>query len=282
MATKKKIWIDLDNSPHVPFFKPIIDELEKRGYSTMLTARRCFQVIELADKFHLRYTAIGRHHGKYKIIKGLGLLFRALQLTRALFRARPLLAISHGSRAQLIASKLLRIPSVVIFDYEHTGGIPLIRADWLITPEIIMNNNSLKYERYRVKTYPGMKEHVYVTHFKPDPTIFEQLKLPNNQRIVTIRPPATEAHYHNHRSEELFEAVVDFLVSASDYQIILLPRNDKQSQYIRKKWTHWCNNRKIIIPDEVLDGLNLIWHSDLVISGGGTMNREAAAFKKYF
>src|SRR5262249_18050156 len=24
-------------------------------------------------------------------------------------------------------------------------------------------------------------------------------------------------------------------------------------------------------------GLNLIWHSDLVISGGGTMNREAAA-----
>jgi uncharacterized protein len=33
----------------------------------------------------------------------------------------------------------------------------------------------------------------------------------------------------------------------------------------------------LLIPKQVLDGLNLIWHSDLVISGGGTMNREAAA-----
>ena len=31
------------------------------------------------------------------------------------------------------------------------------------------------------------------------------------------------------------------------------------------------------IPEQVVDGLNLIWHSDFVISGGGTMNREAAA-----
>jgi predicted glycosyltransferase len=279
MALKKKIWIDLDNSPHVPFFKPIIDELEERGYSVLLTARRCFQVIELADKAGLQYTAIGRHHGKHRLIKGVGLLFRALQLTQAVFRARPQLAISHGSRAQLIASKLLRIPCVIIFDYEHTEGIPFIRADWLIAPEIIMENNSLKYKRFRLKTYPGIKEYVYVTNFKPDPTIFEQLNLSNNQPIVTVRPPATEAHYHKHQSEELFEEVMDFLVSDSHCQLILLPRNDKQAHFIRKKWSEWYDTRKIIIPEEVVDGLNLIWHSDLVISGGGTMNREAAALE---
>jgi predicted glycosyltransferase len=277
MALKKKIWIDLDNSPHVPFFKPIIDELEKRGYSTMLTARRCFQVIELSDKFGLQCTVVGRHHGKHKFLKGLGLLFRAVQLIPRALKARPAIAVSHGSRAQLIASKLLRIPSVIIFDYEHAGGIPFVRADWLIAPEIIMENNSLKYKRYRVKTYPGIKEHVYVTHFKPDTSIFDELNLSKNKPIVTVRPPATEAHYHKHQSEELFEAAIDFLVSDPDCQMILLPRNDKQANYIRHSWPHWCDTRKIIIPDEVLDGLNLIWHSDLVISGGGTMNREAAA-----
>jgi len=274
---RKKIWIDLDNSPHVPFFKPIIDELEKRGYSTILTARRCFQVIELAEKFSLQCKAVGSHHGKHKLIKGLGLFFRAVQLSSTALKARPDIAVSHGSRAQLIASRLWRIPSVIIFDYEYTKGIPLIRPDWLIAPEIIIQNNSFKYKRDRVKTYPGIKEHVYVTNFKPNPAIIDHLKLYGNKPIVTVRPPATEAHYHKHQSEELFEEIMDFLVSKSDCQLILLPRNDKQAHYIRKRWSHWFDTRKIFIPDEVLDGLNLIWHSDLVISGGGTMNREAAA-----
>jgi hypothetical protein len=277
LAHNKKIWIDFDNSPHVPFFNPIIGELEKLGYSVLLTARRCFQVIGLADQLGLQYKIIGRHHGKYKLLKGFGLLFRAMQLSPTVLRAKPDLALSHGSRAQLIAAKLWRIPSVIIFDYEHTQGIPLIRPDWLIAPEIIIQSNSFKYRQDRVKTYPGIKEHVYVTDFEPDPAIFDQLNLLKSKPIITIRPPATEAHYHKHQSEELFEAVIDFLVSHSDCQIILLPRNDKQAKYIRQRWSHWCKTRKIIIPDEVLDGLNLIWHSDLVISGGGTMNREAAA-----
>ena len=60
---RKKIWIDLDNSPHVPFFAPIIDELDRRGYSLTLTARDAFQVRELADLFHFTYKLAGRHYG---------------------------------------------------------------------------------------------------------------------------------------------------------------------------------------------------------------------------
>jgi uncharacterized protein len=60
--------------------------------------------------------------------------------------------------------------------------------------------------------------------------------------------------------------------------MVMLPRNEKtQRQMIRDKWPQWCEQGKIIMPDKVLNGLDLIWHSDLVISGGGTMNREAAA-----
>jgi len=54
-----KIWIDLDNTPHVPFFKPIIRELEKRGHEVVLTARDAFQVCELADRMGAGMPACG-------------------------------------------------------------------------------------------------------------------------------------------------------------------------------------------------------------------------------
>src|ERR1700674_621029 len=109
-----KIWIDLDNSPHVPFFAPIVDELEKRGYTTMLTARDCFQVHDLADRLHLNYKLIGRHFGKNKIRKLAGLCWRALQLMPTVMKGAPDLAVSHCSRSQLIVSASLRIPSLAI------------------------------------------------------------------------------------------------------------------------------------------------------------------------
>ena len=65
----KKIWIDLDNSPHVPFFKPIMEELSKKGFQVVLTARDCSQTCELADRNGFRYERIGRHFGKNKILK---------------------------------------------------------------------------------------------------------------------------------------------------------------------------------------------------------------------
>jgi predicted glycosyltransferase len=58
---------------------------------------------------------------------------------------------------------------------------------------------------------------------------------------------------------------------------VLLPRNKKQAVNLLKKWPHWFADSRTVIPENVIDGLNLLWHSDLVVSGGGTMNREAAA-----
>src|SRR5258707_13439521 len=78
--TKGKIWIDVDNTPHVPFFAPIIEELQKCNYSVMVTARDCFQVRQLADLLHLNYKLIGHHSGKIKILKLPGPRFPALQM----------------------------------------------------------------------------------------------------------------------------------------------------------------------------------------------------------
>lgn len=275
-TAKGKIWIDLDNSPHVPFFAPIIEELERQNYSIVLTARECFQVRELADLFHLNYRLIGHHSGKNKIRKMAGLCVRALQLIPIILQEKPVLAISHGSRSQLIVSVCLRIPSVLIGDYEFATAWAFIRPAWHMCPEVIPNS-VLQFDLSRILKYPGIKEDVYVSRFVPKPGIRPQLGLQEQDIVVTIRPPASEAHYHNPQSDELFEAAVDFLSRKPDLKLVVLPRNEKQAMCLRNRWPDLFSNGKMRIPEKIVDGLNLIWHSDFVISGGGTMNREAAA-----
>ena len=270
----KLVWIDLDNSPHVPFFRPIINELQARGCALLLTARDAFQVAELTKLHHLKCRAIGRHFGKNPFMKLLGLLVRSAQLLPLILRERPDLAVSHGSRAQTMVAKLLGIPSVVIADYEHVRHVT--HPDWVIVPEVIPTDVARKLAN-RVVKYPGIKEDVYVANFQPDPSILAALGLTPSEIIVTVRPPATEAHYHNPESEKLFSAVIDWLCETGETRTILLPRNDRQNAEICRRWPERLQAGKLIIPSHAIDGLNLIWHSDLVISGGGTMNREAAA-----
>jgi predicted glycosyltransferase len=272
-----KIWIDLDNSPHVPFFNPIIRELEERGYEVMVTARDCFQVCGLADLFKLKYKSIGRHYGKNKILKVIGTLIRSFQLLLFAVKGRPTIALSHGSRAQLLTASMLRIPTVELSDYEYAKGVGIAEPDWVIGPEVIPDS-AVSVPPGRILRYPGLKEDVYVPEFEPDPTILRELGISNGELLVTIRPPATEAHYHNPKSERFFVEVVNFLGSHEEVRMVILPRNNrKQTEWVERTWPEWLAKGKIVIPDHVVDGLNLIWHSALVVSGGGTMNREAAA-----
>jgi len=145
-----------------------------------------------------------------------------------------------------------------------------------MTPEVIPHA-SVRFPADRVLQYPGIKEDVYAPRFRPDPTLRAQLGISEEALVVTVRPPADEAHYHNPESEQLLVAVIDVLSSRPDTRIIMLPRNARQAGAIRKAWSELIAKGTMIIPDQVFDGLNIIWHSDLVVSGGGTMNREAAA-----
>jgi len=270
---KRTIWVDLDNSPHVPFFKPIIEELEKRGYAVNITARDCFQTCSLADLLGVPYQRVGHHYGKKKIMKGFGLLYRAAQMAPLVMKARPHLALSHGSRSQMILAKALRIPSIMIFDYEHTKEVPFMDPDLLLVPEVVSGH----MKSGQVSSYPGIKEDVYVPMFAPQPGILQELGVKESEIVVTVRPPATEAHYFKPESGELFESAIDWIAANPATRIMMLPRNERQAIFIRERWPDLISTKKIIIPASVVNGLNLIWHSDLVISGGGTMNREAAA-----
>ena len=274
-SARKKIWVDLDNSPHVPFFRPIIDELRKRNYDVVVTARDAYQVRELLAFYGVSARLIGKHYGKHKILKAMGTCWRALAVTAGVRKEKIDLAITHGSRACVIACALLGIPDILLFDYEFAAKIPAIKPTWLMAPSVIADRH--KGNGTQIITYPGIKEDVYLSRFRPDYGLKTRLGIPSDDLLVMVRPPATEAHYHNPESELLLKETISRLSSTSGTRILLLPRNKRQEADLRSAWAGAIALRQILIPDHVEDGLNLIWNSDLVISGGGTMNREAAA-----
>jgi hypothetical protein len=273
---KPKIWIDLDNTPHVPFFEPVIEELQARGFPLLVTARDAFQVCDLAQKKGMRFIKVGRHHGKHLFLKAAGLAYRAVQLAPVVLREKPALGVSHGARSQLLLGNWLRIPTLLIEDYEYCKFPRVMRPTWVMAPSVIPDS-ALGGADGNVRKYPGIKEDVYAWKLKPDRAILEELGLEESDLVVTVRPPATEAHYHNPESEKLFAALMDRACRTPQVRIVLLPRNKRQGEIIRCQSPTWFENGKTVIPATAVEGMNLIWHSDLVVSGGGTMNREAAA-----
>lgn len=271
-----KIWIDMDNTPHVPLFIPIIRELERRGHKILLTARDAFQVCELAQKKGLACVKVGRHYGKNRFLKVFGLFWRSAQLAPHCLRERPQLALSHGSRSKEVLGRVLGIPTVSMNDYEYSAMIPLAPPRWGIVPDAISVEESGCHPE-RLRQYRGIKEDVYAPDFKPDESLLEELGLRGARLVVTVRPPANEAHYHNPEAEALLVELMARACQTEGARVVLLPRNRQQEQQLRAAHPEWFAQNKTIVPKRAVDGMNLLWFSDLVVSGGGTMNREAVA-----
>ena len=276
MANDVKIWIDLDNAPHVPFFAPIISGLERRGYRIWVTARDRFQIAELAAMHRIPNIMVGRDYGKSKLVKVSGLLYRSIQLLPLVHREKPTLALSHGSRSQVAAAKMAGIPTVVMLDYEFINLSFPFSIDDIFMPDAIPEQ-AITANCEHIWRYPGIKEDAYVQGFQPSKDILSELAIAPERIVVTMRPPATNAHYHNVKSEGLFSDAISLAAATPNTVIIMLPRNEKQSEEIRGTWRGVLETGNMIIPGKAVNGLDLTWHSDLVVSGGGTMIREAAA-----
>jgi predicted glycosyltransferase len=273
-------WVDMDNAPHVHVLRPIILELERRGHHVEITARDYGQTIPLLEMYGLKYRRFGRHPGKNSLLKRLSFLMRSLLLIRFAVGGRFGAIFCHGARAVFPAARLFRIPLIVLGDYEY-ASLPRFMCRWmrlLLTPDVIPADVLVQrgVPMDRIHGYPGLKEDLYVHAFEPDPSFLQTMKIERDKVLVLVRPPATMAHYAVAESEILFFEVLDYLCSRTDVQILLLPRTNKQGEELKASVARRkCRN--IHFPAAVYNGPNLIWHSDLVVSGGGTMNREAAS-----
>jgi predicted glycosyltransferase len=267
-----RVWIDLTNSPHVLVMRPVIDVLRADGHEVHVTARDFAQTLALCERFGIDCTAIGHHRGGRLAAKGLGLLQRSGALVRWARGRRFDLALGHGSNDVTVAAALLRIPCSTTFDYEwatvqHNVNCRLAQA--VVVPEAIPPERFARYgATKKLHPYAGLKEEYYLADFEPDPAILAELSLDRNQPIVVVRTPPVVSLYHRFE-HDTFGAVLQRL-REEGAQAVVLPRTPEQRAELTAAGS-------FTIPERAIDAQSLIAYADLVISAGGTMNREAVA-----
>jgi predicted glycosyltransferase len=272
----RRVWVDLTNSPHVLVLAPIIRRLRAAGHEVSVTARDFAQTLALAERHRLGAVEIGRHGGAGRLGRARALGTRSLAAYRFARGRRFDVAVGHGSNDLPVAARALRVPAVDMFDYEwallqHTVGCRLSRR--VLVPDAIPPERLRRYgvDGAKLRQYPGLKEEYYLSDLELDPNALAELGADGSRLVAVIRTPPELALYHP-GSDDLFSAVVDRLGNDPGVHAIVLPRTREQGDRLRT-----LALPSLIVPEAVVDGPNLVAGADLVVSAGGTMNREAVA-----
>jgi uncharacterized protein len=263
-------------SAHVLVFRPLIQLLRERGDEVEITARDYAQTLQLLELHGLEATVIGRHGGRSRLGKARS-LFSRLHALRSW--ARPCnfdLALAHGSHELTVSARRLGIPSATTHDYEFATlqhQLGMRAATKVVVPESIPVERLARFgvRPPKLLRYPGLKEEYYLSDFDPDPSVLERLGVDRNRVLVVLRPPPDVSLYHRH-SNPLFPQTLDFLGVHGEVQAVVLPRTEEQRAFVRE-----LELPSMIVPDRAVDAQSLIALADVVVSAGGTMNREAAA-----
>jgi len=271
---KKKILFDMTNSPHVLFFEPIISKLKDK-YEIIVTARDLAQTIPLLKAKGISYVEIGGHH-KNKILKIAEVFSRSFKLYKFIRKTKPDICVSHGSFFCSIAAKFAQIKEIWTLDGDISKNDIILSmkfAQNVLIPECVPDKNYIRYgaKKEQLYHYPGLKEEFYLFDFKPDKMYLNQYKINKKKKTIFLRPEADFAIYYDGKTNVFFDLIPQLL---RKYNLILMPRSKEQKEFYSK----FIKNG-LIIPD-VIDGPQLMANCDLIISGGGTMNREAAVLGK--
>ena len=271
------VWVDITNSPHVPFFRPLLALLQERGHDVTVTAREYAQTLEMLAQAGIAHEVVGPRHGGGRATGKAKAMAGRLRALRHFAKRRGFgLALSHASHELPLTARSLGIPSAYAFDYEYARlqhGLGCRAATRVVVPE------SIPADRLRVlgaaagKTlrYPGLKEEYYLAGFEPDSSVLERLRLDPSRVLVVVRTPPEVSVYHR-RENRLFEDVLARLGNDPDVQAVVLPRTHEQRAAI-----HALAFPSLVVPDHAVDAASLVASADLVVSAGGTMNREAVA-----
>jgi uncharacterized protein len=250
--------------------RPVIANLRARGHEVEVTARDFAQTLGLLERFEIEHTTISRHRGGRLLAKARGLAERSTALARWARGRRFDRALGHGSNDITIAAALLRIPSSTMFDYEwatvqHNVNCRLAQA--VVVPDAIPPERLYRYgARGKVRGYPGLKEEYYLADFEPDAAVVSELGLDAQLPITVVRTPPEVSLYHRFEND-LFAQLLARLAGS---QTVVLPRTPEQRAELERAGG-------FIVPERAIDAQSLIAFADLVVSAGGTMNREAAA-----
>ena len=271
-----KVWVDITAAAHVLVFRPLVNLLRERGAEVEITAREYGQTRELLQLHGLEAEVVGHHAGRSALAKA-GQMASRLRALRRFAKGRGFdVALAHGSHELTMTARSLGIPSSTTFDYEwariqHQLGCRA--ATRVVVPDAIPPERLAQYGARPPKLvqYPGLKEEYYLADFEPDPGAAAALGVAPEQLLVVLRPPPDVSLYHRH-ANTLFPRILEDLGRREDVAAVVLPRTDEQRDYVRH-----LGLPSLVLPEHAVDAQSLIAAADLVVSAGGTINREAVA-----
>lgn len=270
-----RVWMDCTAAAHPLVLRPLYERLESQGHEVFVTAREYGQTLGILERLGIPYTAVGEHGGASRLRKALAVGGRSSRLTRLVWGRRPELAIAHGSVDLAVVSAMLRIPSVQMQDYEFARlqrQVAFRLARRVLAPETIPVERLAKLgaKGDKLFRYPGLKEEYYLAGFEPDPAVITELGLDREKVLVVVRPPPETSEYH--APNDVYGLTIQRLAAAPEAQAVVIPRTGKQGEAVRA-----LAAANLIVPERAIDAQSLIAYADLVVSAGGTMNREAVA-----
>jgi len=270
-----RIWVDCTAAAHPLVLRPVVERLRGRGHTVEITAREYGQTVGILERLGLEHEVVGAHGGGATAGKGLALARRSGALARW---ARPRgfeLAIGHGSVDLAVVSSLLRIPSAQMQDYEHAGlqrQLAFRAARRVLVPDAIPVEAMRRAGAAEGKLvrYPGLKEDYYLADFVPAPAVLAELGIDPQALLAVVRPPPETSAYHQRNTT--YDAVIERLAGAEGAVVVVIPRTEGQRAALAAR-----PRPGLIVPERAIDAQSLIAHADVVVSAGGTMNREAVA-----
>ena len=270
-----RVWVDCTAAAHPLVLRPIVDRLEGAGHEVAVTAREYGQTTGLLERLGMPYETVGAHGGASTAAKALALARRSGALAGWARKRRFDLALGHGSVDLAVVSKLLRVPSVQMQDYEHAGlqrQLAFRAARRVLAPDAIpaAAMRAAGAAPRKLFSYPGLKEDYYLADFQLDTAVLDELEIDRDLVLAVVRPPPETSAYHAHNP--IYSAVIDRLASDEHTVAVVIPRTAGQERALRER-----GDPSLVVPERAIDAQNLIAHSDLVVSAGGTMNREAVA-----
>jgi hypothetical protein len=271
-----KVWIDMTASAHVLVFRPLIGLLRGEGHDVEITAREYAQTLQLLELHDLQATVVGRHGGRTRLGKARSLGSRLRALHKWAGPRNFDLALAHGSHELTLSARRLGIPSATTHDYEFAKlqhQLGMRAATKVVVPESIPPERLARFgvRPPKLLRYPGLKEEYYLAGFEPDGHVLDELGLDRDKVLAVVRTPPDVSLYHRH-GNVLFTDVLRRLGTDPQVTAVVLPRTHEQRETL-----HALGLPALVVPERAVDAQSLVALADLVISAGGTMNREAVA-----
>jgi predicted glycosyltransferase len=271
-----RVWVDLTNTAHVLVLRPLVELLEADGHEIELTARPLSHTVELLEDWGHPYTVLGRHGGAKRLGKARAAASRVPQLVAWARRRRFDWALAHGSTDLPPACRALRVPNTTMFDYEWATlqhHVVCRLANRVLVPDAIPFERLAPYGATppKLARYPGLKEEYYLADFEPDREVLDELGIAENRVVSVVRTAPSYALYLGGSENPLLPRVLERLTSDEQTETVVLARTGVQRDAIRA-----LGLARLHVPDRAVDGRSLVAFADLLVSAGGTMNREAA------